>query len=241
MILCQFSAIDFPLQQLDGSNTIPVSFLSLLPVLVVLHVRSGDGVEEALGESVGVAGGEAGGEDGVANDDGDGAGVEVVGVDGEKLVGSDECDGNEGDLSFDGHVGAAGEEGMGAAVGGAASFGKEDEGKAVFEGLDSAVEAGYGCAGAGLVDGDLAGAVEVPADEGDLPETLFGEDAELKGEFGEEDGGIEVAEMVGGVDGGFVLVKLLLIKEGDGGEADEEQGAGPDVGDEVLLATGFVP
>ncbi len=130
---------------------------------------------------------------------------------------------------------------MGSAVGGAASFGEEDEGQAVFEGLDAAVEAGYGVAGAGLVDGDLAGAVEVPADEGDLPKALFGEDAELEGEFGEEDGGVVVAEVVGGVDGGLVLVELLFIDEADGGEADEKQGASPDVGDEVLLAAGFVP
>ncbi len=150
-------------------------------------------------------------------------------------------DGDEGDLGFDGHVGAAGEEGVGVAVGGAASFGEEDEGHAVFEGVDAAVEAGGGVAGAGLVDGDLAGTVEVPANEGDLPKALFSEDAELEGEFGEEDGGVEVAEVVGGVDGGLVLVELLFIDEGDGGEADEEQGAGPDVGDEVLLAAGFVP
>ena len=93
--------------------------------------------------------------------------------------------------------------------------------------LDAAVEAGYGVAGAGLVDGDLAGAVEVPADEGDLPEGLLGEDAELEGELGEEDGGVVVAEVVGGVDGGLVLVELLFVDERDGGEADEEQDCGP--------------
>src|ERR1700733_13937552 len=125
---------------------------------------------------------------------------------------------------------------MGAAVVGSASFGEEDQPEAVLEGLDSAVEAGYGVAGAGLIDGDLAGAVEVPADEGDLPEALFGEDAELEGEFGEEDGGVVVAEVVGGVGGGFVFVELLFVDEGDGGEAEEEQATGPEVGDEVLLA-----
>jgi hypothetical protein len=124
---------------------------------------------------------------------------------------------------------------MSAAVVGSASFGEEDEREPVLEGLDSAVEAGYGVAGAGLINGDLAGAVEVPADKGDLPEALFGEDAELEGEFGEEDGCVVVAEVVGGVDGGFVLVELLFVDEGDGGEAEEEQAAGPEVSDEVLL------
>jgi hypothetical protein len=130
---------------------------------------------------------------------------------------------------------------MGVAIGGAASFGKDDEGQAVFEGGDAAVEAGYGVAGAGLVDWNLAGAVEVPADEGSLPEGLLGEDAELEGKFGEEDGRVVVAEVVGGVDGDVVLMELLFIDELDGGEADEKKASGPDVGDEVLLAAGFVP
>ena len=42
----------------------------------------------------------------------------------------------------------------------------------------------------------------MPADEGDLPEGLFGKDAELEGKMGEEDGRIHVREMVGSEDGG---------------------------------------
>lgn len=38
-----------------------------------------------------------------------------------------------------------------------------------------------------------------------------------------------------------MLVKFLLVDEFDGREADEEKAAGPDMGDEVLLAAGFVP
>jgi hypothetical protein len=213
----------------------------LFPVFVLLHVGGGDGVKEALGEGVGVAGGEAGGGDGVADDDGDGAGMEMVGVDWEELVGSNQGDGDERDLGLNGHIGATGEEWVGASVGGAAAFGEDDEGQAVFEGRDTTVEAGYGVACAGLIDRDLAGTVEIPADEGSLPEGLFGEDTELEGEFGEEDGGVVVAEVVGGVDGDLVLVELLFIDEPDGGEANEEEASGPDVGDEVLLAAGFVP
>ena len=127
------------------------------------------------------------------------------------------------------------------AVGGAASFGEEDEGEAGLRVATPRLRLATDVAGAGLVDGDLAGVVEVPADEGDLPEGLLGEDAELEGEFGEEDGRVVVAEVVGGVDGGFVHVELFCADELDGGEADEEQGAGPEVGDGVLLAAGFVP
>ncbi len=124
---------------------------------------------------------------------------------------------------------------------GAASFGEEDEREALFEGGDSAVEAGDEGAGTVGVDGDLAGVVEVPADEGDLPEGLLGEDAELEGKPGEEDRGVHVAEVVGGVDGGFVDVELFAADDFDGREADEQEGSGPEAGDEVLLAAGFVP
>ena len=47
--------------------------------------------------------------------------------------------------------------------------------------------------------------------------------------------------MVGGVDGDLVDVELFCADEFDGREADEEQDAGPELGDEVLLAAGFVP
>ena len=36
-------------------------------------------------------------------------------------------------------------------------------------------------------------------------------------------------------------MELFATDELDGGEADEEEGAGPGVGDGVLLAAGFVP
>ncbi len=126
-------------------------------------------------------------------------------------------------------------------VGGATSFGEEDQRQAGFESGDAAVEAGDGRAGAGLVDGDLAGAVEVPADERGLPEGQLGEDAELEGQLGEEDGRVVVAEVVGGVDGDLVEAELFGADELDRREADEQQDAGPDAGDGVLLAAGFVP
>ena len=80
----------------------------------MLKVSRGDGVVELLGEGVGVAGGEAGGGDWVADDDFEGAGIEVVDVDGEQLVGADEGERHQRDPGFDGHEGAAGEEGVGA-------------------------------------------------------------------------------------------------------------------------------
>ena len=153
----------------------------------MLVVKGGDGGEELGGEGVGVAGGEAGGGDGVAGDELQGAGSEVVDVDGEQLVGADEGERDEGDLGFDGHERGAGLEGGGGALGGATTFREDEQGDAGLEGLDAAEEAGDGGAAGFGVDRNLAGALEVPADERDFPERLLGEDAELEGEFGEEE------------------------------------------------------
>ena len=105
---------------------------SRLAVLCVLRVGGGDGFVDALREGVGIARGEAGGRDGVADDDEDRAGVEVIDVDGEELVGADEREGNERNLSLDGHEGASGHHGLKLAGGGAAAFRKEHEREAVL-------------------------------------------------------------------------------------------------------------
>lgn len=47
--------------------------------------------------------------------------------------------------------------------------------------------------------------------------------------------------MVRGVDSGGMEAELFIPDEGDGGEAEKEQRACPEVGDEVLLAAGLVP
>jgi hypothetical protein len=63
----------------------------------------------------------------------------------------------------------------------------------------------------------------------------------LEGQSGEEDRRVHIAEVVGGVDSGFVLVEFLYSDDFDRGQADEKQRASPCTGYGVLLATGFVP
>jgi hypothetical protein len=122
-------------------------------------------------------------------------------------------------------------------VASASAFREDDEGQACLEGLDSAVEAGDRVARAGLVDRDLAGVIEVPADERDLPKALLSEDAELEWQPREEYRSVVVAEVVGGVYGGLVDVELFFADERDRGEREDQQRARPEVGDEVLLTT----
>jgi hypothetical protein len=207
----------------------------------VVGIGGGDGIVEAPGEGVCVTGGEAGCGDGVSDYDQERAGVQGVDVDGEKLVGADEGEGDEGDLGLDGHVGAAGHHGLELTGRGAASFRKEDEGEALFESCDAAVEARNERTGAVHVDRNLAGVIEVPTDEGDLPEALLREDAELEREPGEEDRSVHVTEVVGSVDGGFMNMELVGSDDFDGRETNEQEGSSPEAGDGVLLAAGFVP
>jgi hypothetical protein len=209
--------------------------------LGVLGVRGRDGLVESLGKGICVSGIEAGSRNRIAYYDEDGPGVKRVNVDRKELVGADESQGDQRNLGLDGHVGAAGHHRLELARGRATTFRKEDKWETLFESGDSTVQAGDEGAGALGVYGHLARTIEIPADEGDLPERLLGEDAELKRELGKEDGSVHIAEMVGGVDSGFVLVKLLTTHDFNRGDADEEQGACPQMSDGVLLAAGLVP
>lgn len=121
---------------------------------------------------------------------------------GQNFVGADERHGNDGRLGADGHEGGTVLEGLDGSVHRAAAIGKDDQRHAGFESSDTAVKAGNGGADVGGVDGNLTGAVQVPAHEGNLPEVVAREDAELEGQAAEEHRRIHVAEVVAGVDSG---------------------------------------
>ena len=107
---------------------------------------------------------------------------------GQNFVGADERHGNDGRLGADGHEGGTVLEGLDGSVHRAAAIGKDDQRHAGFESSDTAVKAGNGGADVGGVDGNLTGAVQVPAHEGNLPEVVAREDAELEGQAAEEVG-----------------------------------------------------
>ena len=171
----------------------------------VLFDQVCDGLAELFCQGFGLARGVAGGGDGFAEDEFDGGaiggGIEVPGVDGEQVVDADQGDGDERDLGADGEVGGSVEKGPDFAGGGAGAFREDEDAEALAEGSDTGGEAGQGGAGVGGVDGKLAGAVEIPADEGEGPELFFSEDAELEGQAGEDYRGVHVGGVVGGEDG----------------------------------------
>ncbi len=93
--------------------------------------------------------------------------------------------------------------GRSCAGGGASAFGEDDDGVSVMEGVDGGVEGAEGGADVGGIDGDLSGAAEVPAEDGEGEEFFFGEDAELGGEVRVEQGDVHGGQVVGGVDLGL--------------------------------------
>ena len=166
-------------------------------------------------------------------------GIEVAGVDGEQIVDTAEGDGDERNLGADGEESCSGEKGLEVAVGRAATFREDEEGHAGAEGADGTAEAGERRVGVDGVDGNLAGAIEIPADEGDGPQLFFGEDAELEGQGGEDDGRVHIGRVVGGVDGDGMLQEVFGTSDGEACAGDGEAAAGPGLGDAVLNSARF--
>ena len=105
------------------------------------------------------------------------------------------------------------------AVGGAAAFGEDDERQAGLQRFDAAEQAGDGGAGAGLSRWGPGRSGGGTSRRRGSSRGALGEDAELEGQLGEEDGRVHVAEVVGGVDGDVVEAELFGADEFDGREA----------------------
>ena len=160
-----------------------------------------------------VAEGVSGGGDRCADDELQILRHEVVGVHGEHLVGAEDGHGDDGDLGFDGDVEGTGHGREERAGGRAPAFGEDDDGVSVVEGGDGGVEGTEGGADVGGIDGDLSGAVEVPAEDGEGEEFFFREDAKLRREMGVEQGDIHRGEMVGGIDLGQLPIDVFATDD----------------------------
>ena len=169
-----------------------------------------------------------------------GMGAPKMSLRGVQVMDSDEGDRDERDLGAKGEERCTVEERLELSVHGATAFGEDENAEASAEGADAGGEAGEGGSGVGGVDGDLAGTVEVPADEGEAPQLLFGEDAELEREAGEDDRGIHVTGVVGGEDGSL-RGNVFDADDLEAGAGPEDAGAGPATGNAVLKAAGFIP
>lgn len=200
-----------------------------------------DRLSQACVEFVGLADGHAGGGDGVPDTQSDVARVEVAGVDGQEIVDATERDGDEWHLGADREEGGPGEKRLDGSVGGAGTFRKDKEGHTVAKRANSGAEAGDRCVGVDGVDRNLAGAVEMPADERHRPELFLGENAELEGQRGEDNRRVHVGRVIGRVYSHRMLAEVF-------GTANDEPRARnayaplcPKVRDPMLQLAAFIP
>ena len=160
----------------------------------------------------------------VADDEGDGGGVEAFGAAGECLKGAVDADWEDGGGGFCDEEADAGFGREEVAVVGAGAFGEHEDAAAVFEDADGGFEAG------GIrfvaVDGDGLPAAEDAADEGVGEEGFAGEEVDGFIEGLADEGGVEEGDVVAADEGGAVEVEAGLVddaevKQAIGGLAEE--------------------
>jgi len=189
-----------------------------------------------------VAQGEAGGRDGFADADLDVAGQDA-GVAGRKDV-AGAGDGHRDGLGAggDGEPGRALLERAEGAVAAAAAFGKNQNRERMFAkqagGLVQALDGGaHGAA----VDGEVAGAAQVPADEGHAEQLPLGEEPEGHGHGVEHDGRVGQREVVGDDDVAAARREAAGAGDADARAEDGQHGAGPQAVEAGLPGAGGRP
>ncbi len=199
------------------------------------------GFEDALREGVGVFGGAAFGGDGFAGDEEKRPRSQMVDVHWQELIGADEGEWDDGHAGADRHPGGAGEEGLDVALGGASAVGKEEQRHTRLQRGHAEVQAGDGGTDIRGVDRYLAGAVEMPADEWNLPEIVARQNAELKGKSAEEHRRIHVAEVVAGEDCGWMpeyrQLQIIWSNNFHRRQPNRQHHPRPGLGHPVLLTT----
>ena len=192
------------------------------------------------GEGVDITWGHAGGADGLAYGESDGRGVVSFCVHGKQLMRADKRHRHDRHLGANGHKCWAIEERLRITGAGAAAFRKNEERHTLTQGFDAAGKAGDRGARIPDIDRNLAGAVEVPADEGDAPQIVASDNTELKRQPGKDSWGVHVGEVVGGVDGDTCFAKVLSADKCERRARKAEGEPRPELGDTVLTAAIFV-
>ncbi len=144
---------------------------SLIPHIGSL-VKSADLLPQPRRQPVGLTKGIARGIDRFSDDQAYRTRTKVHGVDGQELIGADESHRDQRRLRANGEKRGSLEKGLELSVWGAAAFRKDEERHPRAQGTQRPVKP----AGPLLIDRNLAGAVEMPADERPFPQTLLGQD-----------------------------------------------------------------
>jgi hypothetical protein len=177
--------------------------------------------------------------DGLADCQGELARIEVVRVDGQQIVCAADGDGHERNLRADGEIRGAGEERLELACDGAPAFRKYKERHAGAQSLDGATQTRKRGVGIFSVDWHLPRALQEPADEWPFPQRFLGQNAELKGQRGKDDGRVHVGGVVGGVNGDRMFAKILATTNLEPAPRCAKAAARPYTGDAMLHSAAF--
>src|ERR1019366_3519799 len=160
---------------------------------------------------LGIAHGKSGGRDGRTDPHLQRLAFDVVGVHGQQVEGADERDGHDLGLRFDGEKECARQKRLNLAIPRAAAFGKDDQRHAVAQAPQGGLDGADRRRRVLLVDADLSGALQMPADEWVRQQFTFEDDAELKRQVNVEDRNVEGRCMSDGIDSGLGRGALVLV------------------------------
>lgn len=144
--------------------------------------------------------------------------LDVVSVHGQQFVGSDQRDGNDVGLGFDSEKKGSGHQGFDFAVWRATTFRKNDERHAASQTLHGGSNLAHGSGRLLLIHADLAGALEMPADDGIRQQFALEQNPELKWKVGVKNRNIERRGMIDRVDVRLCSIDLLQADHLHGGE-----------------------
>ncbi len=184
-----------------------------------LHLEA-DGFHEGLarGETLGVNGGQ--------ELDGGGSWKDLQASFAKHVGGALDDHGDHGDIGLGGEEEGTFFEGQEVAVGRAGAFGEDEDVHAAAQGVggDGYTLLGFS-AGVAARYGDVLGHTHGNAEEGDIHQGPFEEDAAHAGDGGQEDGWVEVGDVVAQEDAGLVGWDILCAGNDDADAASAEAGA----------------
>ena len=140
--------------------------------------------------------------------------LDVIGVHGQQVESADERDGHDVGLRLDRKKKCARKKRLHIAIARAAALGKDYQRHATAQAPQRRLDGADRSRRVLLVDADLSGAPEMPADERVGQQFTFENDPELKGQVDLEDWDVERRCMSDRIDTGFGVVDLVPIHPG---------------------------
>ena len=160
----------------------------------------------------------------------------MVGIHGQQFVGADQRDRNDIHLRLDGQKESSLQKRLNLSIRSAAALGENHQRHACLQTLHCRADTGNRFRGLLLINADLPGSSQVPADDGILQQLLLKSDPKLEWQVNVEHGDVERGTVTHGVDVGPGSVDLLQPGDRYRREDGLHDQPGPDMGKVVLDA-----